>query len=163
MESLSETNNDYRVYFSVCQIIKAISEYGSPVQSQEKRQNEERIINPSLHQTKQGLLLELYYDNPRSLWTPWGEYDFGLSRTAQWIQILPVLLNRLGAKVFKEKYYQKDEGELGPIYSISQIDGTSLPEPFIRRSENHLASEECLGQWKMLEDRFRQEHFPERD
>jgi hypothetical protein len=93
---------------------------------------EQSVINPTTHQTKQGLFLEFWTGRyatkpgkPHALWTPWGEWS-PWGEGGNWGLSMQSLLLRLGAK-----HYRGPWGSLsGIVYELTSVDGIALPRAF---------------------------------
>lgn len=116
--------------FEVAQIVLSYADsptYRKGVCWLEDRRNQG--IDPSTHQTKQGLFLEFWTGRdstrpgrPHALWTPWGEWS-PWGEGGNWGTNIQNLLLRLGAK-----HYRGPWGPLsGIVYELTRVNGVSLP------------------------------------
>ncbi len=126
-------------------------EYASPSTGAERwledRRKEE--VNPLDNQTKSGLFLSLYYGEPGSIYTPWGEWNCWGSGSGSWNEVMPKFLQSLGA--FEAIPLKRtDIGEFGPVYAITSVDGISLPEAVLRDKGDYLEYDEAIRLWKSL-------------
>jgi len=117
---------------------------GSDIWLQDRRKEE---VNPFYHQTKEGLFLCLYYGQPGSIYTPWGEWNCWGSGSGDWTGAMPQFLQRLGA-VEAESLKRTSMGEFGPVYAIMRVDEVSLPTPVMREHDEFLEYDDAKKAWK---------------
>lgn len=123
----------FQLYLAMRAVADLVYEYASPdihrgyhmMPWLEDRRNQG--VNPYYSQTESGLFLELYYGQPGSIWTPWGKWGCWGGGSGNWREIMPEILERLGAQVFQEKKVVS-MGEIGPIYAITKINDLVLPD-----------------------------------
>lgn len=85
---------------------------------------------------------------------PWGKWGFGGSGSGSWDDILPNLLERLGATIHQPLRHSR-MGEFDPVYALHQIDGVVLPEPVELDNSAYTTYEEVRKAWEELEGQFR--------
>lgn len=102
--------------------------------------------NPFYRQTSSGLFLEIYYGMPSTLWTPWGKLEIGGSGHGNWDSAVATILPRLGA-VAHAPLTSTAMGEFGPVYALTRVDGSELPEPVLRHRSEFLSYENALAAW----------------
>lgn len=105
--------------------------------------------NPCYRQTADGLYLELYYGKPLWLWTPWGKWGFCGSDSGSWENILPSLLERLGATLH-QPLWTSEEGEFGPVFALHKVDDMPLPDPVELDRAAYTSYEESRTAWEEL-------------
>lgn len=92
-------------------------------------------LNPFSYQTESGLYLELYFSTPYRIWTPWGAVTL-TNVHGDWFTILPDLLQRLGAEMYRPIRRGKNDQD-GPVYKLTKVDEIQLP-PAIECDPAHL-------------------------
>ncbi len=110
--------------------------------------------NPFYNQTAEGLVLELYYGLPNTLWTPWGKYRIGGSGSGNWEPTVESALPRLGAICLRGERYSSSEGVIGPYYTLSRVDDFDLPEAALKSHGDYTGYEETNKRWAEACQRF---------
>jgi len=116
--------------------------------------------NPYFAQTSSGLMLELYYGTPNTLHTPWGKWSFGGSSSScggGFDPIVAALCEEFGATVYQPEV-SNSWGCIGPIYTLSKVDGEALPEAVVAPRSEWKTYEDAKAQWESLQAIYAMEH-----
>lgn len=87
--------------------------------------------NPAQHKTKRGLLLDIYYDKPIRLWTPWGGVnltnEIPVNPNPSWRNITNAIFSFIVAEIFN---LGEDRTSSNIVtYKITTVFRNKLPEP----------------------------------
>jgi len=105
-------------------------------------------LNPKNYQTKSGLFFELDYSKPYRIWTPWGAVTL-VDVHGDWHYVLPVLLQRLGAEMYRPIRRWKLCQD-GPVYKLTKVDEILLPSAIELEHFNYKNISTVLVAWERL-------------
>lgn len=111
--------------------------------------NRHSDINPAWNQTESGLFLELYYGVPGQLWTPWGQWNCWGGGYGHWESKIEAILERFGAVEYRSLDI-RDDGEYGPVYALTRVNGTQLPPAIERKFNDYIKAVDAHRIWKSL-------------
>lgn len=151
---MSHTNQDFLLYCQIRAIADLIftilaqhgggSAAGSSPWLEDRRKES---VNPFYFQTDHGLFLEMYYDLPSTIHTPWGKWGFGGSGSGRMELIVNDLLVALAPVSVQMPKKVNNWGEFGPIYSIK---GSGLH----RKQANYIPYETAHAIWDEMTVRY---------
>ncbi len=107
--------------------------------------------NPGRYQTK-GLFLRSYYESPRSLWTPWGEWYFvkpNSSRRVAWRNVWADMEDIVGP-VLHGRLSWGNGATMHPVFKLTKCIDRTLPEAEVLEPGAFAAHELALAAWKEL-------------
>lgn len=115
-------------------------------------------VNPLYRQTASGLFLELNFETPNKLWTPWGEWKCWGTSTGNWKDTITPILERLRAVIHLEMDESQRYGDFGPVYAITMVDGILLPPALERPRSKYLPEDVVESAWEELKQSYMQNH-----
>ncbi len=104
--------------------------------------------------TYQGFFLEMYYDHPILLWTPWGSLLFPVIVGKD--QIDNKLLSALGAQLYKGQAGTWLD-QIGPIYAITKINNLELPKAEEAPTNSNFNIHQARDQWHQALQKYREQ------
>jgi len=143
--------NEYRIYEATYEasriIVQRLDELG-----QLKEDRRGSPVDPTHHQMRLGLCLELAADGGLRLWTPWGEWTFCLTslKPGETLPKIPKLeLLRFEMTKGARAYYVPPN-----IFAIHRAGHLILPYARERTAEQMLDGAEASQRWHCLSRRF---------
>ncbi|WP_433716925.1 hypothetical protein ACQP2U_43615 (plasmid) [Nocardia sp. CA-084685] len=92
-------------------------------------------VNPFGHQTESGLYLEISYNMPSKLWTPWGYWRFAGTcavddaRCERFLSRFSLRVHEQGRDIRDIRHPGAHLGYFGPVYAILDIEGDPVETP----------------------------------
>lgn len=148
--------DDYDFFLKVRKVADRVFEFVE--QSDEDLWLEDRRrqgVNPVYNQTADGMFLEMSYDSPSKLWTPWGSWGFAGGASGPWIKnpMKSFLQEVFDITTHQERRNTK-MGPIGPVYALHSIGTEELPAPRELRDDAYDDSQDIREAWRDLYGRY---------
>lgn len=118
-------------------------------------------LNPTVHQTSGGIMIEFEYGRPKYLFTPMGQVEIG--RNKDYSKSGDELVEELSQKGLQLDEYMPMQtttgsfgGSFGPTYAVISVGEDTLPKPGLKSLEDYFPPDASENAWEEFGKRYAQ-------